>query len=62
MKNDEQPIGFTLELAMQPDSFSSFSRLPENEQKEIIDGAREVKSKDEMHTYVSNISDSKGSF
>ena len=35
--------------------FNSFSKLDEAKKKELIDGAREVKTRDEMRSYVENM-------
>lgn len=53
--NQELPIGFTMELAQHSDILSRFAKLPESEQKTIVDGAREVKSHNEMRNYVENM-------
>ena len=53
MINDEElPIGFTMELAMHADALNRFSRLSKDEQQRRIDGAKKVKSRDEMRSYV----------
>lgn len=53
--NSELPIGFTMELAQHSDILNQFAQLPDEKQKEIIDGAREVKSHNEMRNYVENM-------
>lgn len=55
INNQELPIGFTMELAQHSDILNHFAQLPESEQKAIIDGAREVKSHNEMRNYVENM-------
>lgn len=55
INNDELPIGFTMELALHSDILNQFSKLPEDERKRITDGARQVKSRDEMRGYVENM-------
>lgn len=50
--NQEYPIGFTMELAMHPDSLGEFAKLPKARQDTIVNGAREIKSRDEMRNYV----------
>ena len=53
MINDEElPIGFTMELAMHADALNRGSRLSKDEQQRRIDGAKKVKSRDEMRSYV----------
>ncbi len=53
--NKELPIGFTMELAQHSDVLNRFAQLPESEQKPIIDGARKVRSHNEMRNYVENM-------
>ncbi|MGI6070099.1 MAG: hypothetical protein ACOYBE_06685 [Blautia sp.] len=55
INNEELPIGFTMELAMHSDVLSRFSELPKTEQESVIDGAREIKSREEMRQYVESI-------
>lgn len=55
INNRELPIGFTMELAMHSDVLTEFAKLPKAEQDTIVDGARQVKSKDEMRQYVENM-------
>ena len=50
--NEELPIGFTMELAQHSDVLNDFSKLDETRKKELIDGAREIKTRDEMRSYV----------
>ena len=55
IENDELPIGFTMELAMHSDVLNRFAALSKPEQTSIVDGARNVKSRDEMRNYVESI-------
>lgn len=55
INNDELPIGFTMELAMHSDTLSKFSALSKPEQQSIIDGSRNVKSRNEMRHYVESL-------
>ncbi len=50
--NSELPIGFTMELAMHSDKLNQFASMPKEEQNKIIEGARQVKSREEMRNYV----------
>lgn len=50
--NQELPIGFTMELAQHSDILNQFSRLSKPEQESIVDGARQVDSREEMRNYV----------
>ncbi|RGY95693.1 hypothetical protein [Clostridium sp. AM58-1XD] len=53
--NHELPIGFTMELAQHSDILNRFSGLSKEEQESVIDGARQVNSREEMRNYVENI-------
>ena len=53
--NEELPIGFTMSLAQHSDILSRFASLPKQEQERIVDGARQVKSREEMNSYVGNM-------
>lgn len=53
--NQKLTIGFTMELTQHSDILNEFAQLPESEQKAIVDGAREVKSRSEMRSYVENL-------
>ncbi|MSS64260.1 hypothetical protein [Velocimicrobium porci] len=55
INNNELPIGFTMELAMHSDILTQFATLPKSEQEKIVTGARQVRSKDEMRSYVENM-------
>lgn len=53
--NSELPIGFTMELAQHSDILNQFASMPKDKQDEIIHGARQVKSREEMRSYVEGI-------
>ena len=53
--NNELPIGFTMELAQHSDILNQFAKLPKSEQEPLIEGARQVKSREEMRSYVENL-------
>lgn len=53
--NEELPIGFTMELALHSDVLDRFSKLPKKEQQSVINGARQIKSRNEMRHYVESI-------
>lgn len=55
INNEELPIGFTMELAQHSDILNQFSQLSQSKQNEIVDGARAIKSKEAMQSYVSNM-------
>ncbi|MBQ8827632.1 MAG: hypothetical protein IJZ90_00630 [Clostridia bacterium] len=53
MMRDEMPIGFSMALAQNPEAMQKFAMLSDNKKHEIIAGTHLVKSKKEMHEYVS---------
>lgn len=53
--NSELPIGFTMELAQHSDIMIQFAGLSKEEQNRIINGAREIDSRDEMRSYVESM-------
>lgn len=53
--NRELPIGFTMELAKHSDVLNQFAKLPRQEQDILIEGAKQVRSRDEMRNYVENM-------
>lgn len=53
--NSELPIGFTMELAQHSDILNRFAQLPESEKNQIVDGARQIDSRNEMRNYVENM-------
>lgn len=55
INNEELPIGFTMELAQHSDILNTFAKLDKSQQKSLIDGARDVKTRDEMRSYVENM-------
>lgn len=55
LDNQELPIGFTMELAQHSDILNQFAKLPEAEQNNIVNGARDISSKNEMRNYVENM-------
>ena len=55
INNQELPIGFTMELAQHPDILNEFASLTKPEQQSLIDGARNVASREEMRAYVENM-------
>lgn len=55
IKNEELPIGFTMELAQHTDILNLFAQLPEERRNMIIEGARDMHSREEMRNYVENI-------
>ncbi len=55
MRSDEMPLGFAMALAMNTSAMENFSKLDENRKHEIIEGTKNIKSRDEMRNYVNSI-------
>lgn len=55
LKKRELPIGFTMELAQHADLLIRFSHLSEAEQNDIINGAKNVTSREGMREYVEQV-------
>ena len=53
--NNELPIGFTMELAQHSDIMVRFAGLSKAEQNRIINGARDIESRNEMRNYVESM-------
>ena len=52
--NHEIPIGFSMELAKNTQAMSAFSTMSESQRNNVIETAKNIKSKQEMEQYVSN--------
>lgn len=55
IERDELPIGFTMELAMNPEAMKRFSGLSLPEQEQVVNRARNLKSHEDMRSYVENM-------
>lgn len=55
-KDDGLPLGFGMALAQNEQAMEHFSTLPKSEKQAVVDGARQVRSKQEMQKYVEKIS------
>lgn len=53
--NHELPIGLGMELAKNSQAMNTFSAMPEQKRNEVIENAKNIKSKREMEQYVSNM-------
>ena len=51
------PLGLSSALARNVSAMRVFSEMPDDKRKSFIEGARAVKSKEEMKSYVSSIGD-----
>lgn len=50
------PSGFTMALAQQPKSAERFRNMTDEQKTEVVNRANEIKSKKEMWSYVSKLS------
>ena len=55
MKRDEMPLGFSMALSQNPDAMQKFAMLREDKKQEIINGTHSIQSKQEMHEYVTKL-------
>ncbi len=55
MKREQMPVGFSMALAQNPEAMQKFAILSEDKKKQIIDGTHSIRSKQEMHEYVSKL-------
>lgn len=55
MKRNEIPIGFSMALMENPEAMEKFALMSEEKKHAITEGARSVRSKSEMHSYVIQI-------
>ncbi len=59
MDRNEMPVGFAMALAMNPEAMQKFAMMSEDKKREIIEGTHSVKSREEMHRYVSDLATDK---
>ncbi len=55
MINKDLPLGFGMALAQHPEAMKKFSDMSDSEQEKILSQAHNVKSKQEMQQFVSNL-------
>lgn len=53
--DDQPPIGFTMGLAMDLNAMNRYSALSEAEKEELLNRARDAKSKKEMQRIIDSI-------
>ena len=49
-------MGFSIALSQNLNSLDKFSAMTKKKQKEVVEGAKQVRSKKEMKSYVENLS------
>lgn len=60
INNEDLPIGFTMELAQHSDALIRFSNMSKEHQDSIISGAKQINSRQEMRSYVENLTRQEG--
>lgn len=46
LKNEELPIGFTMHLAQNQKAMTEFAKMSEDEQRNVVENARDMESYD----------------
>lgn len=54
-KGDAIPLGLGMALFQNPDAFFYFNGLDPEKQSQIIDGAKDIRSREEMRSYVDGL-------
>ncbi len=54
--DDSLPMGFAMGLAMDLDAMNRFSNMTEAEKEELLNRARDAKTKNEMQRIISQLS------
>lgn len=62
LSNNEIPIGFSMALAKDTTAMNAFSAMPEARREQVIEGSRNIQSKQDMEQYVSNLSSENKTF
>jgi len=52
---EELPLGLSLALAQDLNALDHFASLNDEKQQKVINKAKQIKSKEEMHAYVQDI-------
>ncbi|WP_455582361.1 hypothetical protein [Dysosmobacter sp.] len=55
MDEQELPLGLGMALAQRPEAMERFALLPEAERQALIQGAHQVRSRQEMQAYVEKL-------
>lgn len=57
IKEDGLPIGLGFGLAMNEEAMNNFAAMTEDEKRRVVEAARGMQTKQEMHRLVKNIAD-----
>ena len=55
LSNNDLPLGFSMALLENPQAFTAFAHMSDEQQQSIIDGTHSVSSKQEMRAYVNSM-------
>ena len=55
MDEQELPLGLGMALAQRPEAMERFALLPEAERQALIQGAHQIRSRQEMQAYVEKL-------
>lgn len=57
MNKGDLPLGFVMALAQNESAVKKFEDLSENQKNELLNRLHNVKSKNEMHSFVNSLSE-----
>ena len=57
VKEDGLPLGLGFGLAMNSDAMMGFASLSDEEKKQVIEAARQIRSREEMQKFVNSIAE-----
>ena len=57
VKEDGLPLGLGFGLAMNSDAMMGFASLSDEEKKQVIEAARQIRSREEMQQFVKSIAE-----
>lgn len=52
---DNMPLGFSFSLAANQNALTNFSKMSDEEKRQVIEAARNVQSKQQMERFVNSI-------
>ncbi len=57
MVQEDAPIGLGYELGKNKEAMLGFESLTEDERRQVIEAARGIRDREEMHTFVNSIAE-----
>ena len=55
MDQQEMPIGFAFQMALNQNAMENFAGMTEEEKRQVLDAARNVHTKEQMRSIVENL-------